>query len=440
MSLETKAAISDVENYYLEMTGKLFQDDERWFNGGRDNSIFTPAMTVWLLILQVLHEGSLSDALKYIRQGLADKSLSKNRRRTEQLTQLSESTGAYAQARHRLEEGTLIDIVEELTKRAYKEKAALSEIPAVLLDGTTLTLQKGSAIEGDFPLHRNSRGACLPKMRLVFASDVHTGAITAPSFDKSAVSEQKLSYAVLEQITKGTVVIADRNFGVFSVVSRATRCELSCITRLTESRAKRILGRSVPQNGEFEVTWNASSHDQLNSDEDPRSIKGRIISRVLERDGFKPISLVVFTTATHLSPDKIIELYGKRHFIELDIRQLKVTLEADYIRSKSAAMIRKELLVRFAVFNLVQCIIEQATRQVGLSPREVSFKAMLRNIKVLGQLTLKTSSPEEEAGLWSEFLQWTRQNKHPNRLKRRPSYPRRVRRNMRTYPINREGL
>jgi hypothetical protein len=390
------------------------------------------------MVLQALYQGSLSEMLNFIEDGLADRVIAKNQgSKKARSRQISLKTGGYSQARSRLEELLVLDTVEELAKWAYERYAGKHKISAVVLDGTLLTLNKTSDIENIYVAHRNNHGACLPQMRVVFATDVYSGTATSPSFGSKKLSEQRLSYNVIDQLAPDTIVIADRNFGVFSVVSRIAHNGLNAIVRLTDARAKRILGRTVPKDGEFEVTWDATRHDQLGDKNDPTSVQGRMISTTLHRKGFETINLILFTTSD-LPAQEIIALYGQRQHIETDIRHLKGTLEADFIRAKSAKMVNKELLVRFAAFNLLRCVIAESAKAVGLAPRELSFTLMLGIIRTYTRLFMQTTSLEEQEILWQRYLLRVKATKLPVRKRTRPTYPRKVRRNLRTFPLNRD--
>lgn len=432
---QDEATRVELEKLFIELTEELFSEDELWFGNSLAHSLFTPALTLYLMMLQVLYKGSLSDALSFVDNGLADQIIARNvRSKKAKERTISSSTGAYAQARARLKPAVISELIEALIKNTYGKE---SNIPAVLIDGTNLTLTKTEDIESKYIPHSNKKKKCLPLMRVVFASDIHTGVGGSPSFGSAKKSEQELSIEVVKELEAGTTVIGDRNFGVFSVVSSCHLRELPVLFRLTDARAKKILGRSVPKRGEFEVTWERTRHDKLYEENTAESIKGRIVTRVLQRDGFEPINLILFTTSK-LSASELVKLYAKRHNIELDIRQLKVTLQADHISAKTTDMVEKELLVRFAAYNLVRCIIAEASKAVGLTPRELSFTGMLRYIKVLGKRAEQATTLAEREKIWERFLTITRQQKLPNRKKPRPTYPRKVRRNNRKFAINGE--
>jgi len=431
---QDEASRIEFEKFFIELTEELFSEDELWFGNSLAHSLFTPALTLYLMMLQVLYKGSLSDALSFVHDGLADQIISRNvkSKKAKERT-ISSSTGAYAQARARLKPAVISELIEALINKTYGKE---SNIPAVLIDGTNLTLTKTEDIELKYIPHSNKK-KCLPLMRVVFATDIHTGIGGSPSFGSAKKSEQELSIDVIKELEAGTTVIGDRNFGVFSVVSSCHLRELPVLFRLTDARAKKVLGRSVPKRGEFEVTWERTRHDKLYEENTAESIKGRIITRVIQRDGFEPINLVLFTTSK-LSASELVELYAKRHNIELDIRQLKVTLQADHISAKTTDMVEKELLVRFAAYNLVRCIIAEAGKAVGLTPRELSFTGMLRYIKVLGLSAGRATNLAEREKIWERFLTIARQQKLPKRKEPRPTYPRKVRRNNRKFPINGE--
>ena len=87
-------------------------------------------------------------------------------------------------------------------------------------------------------------------------------------YGPEAVSEQELAYRLLERITKGYGVIADRNFGIFQV-AWALR-ERPMVIRLTDVRAKSMLRGKANFNDDVDLPhhWRPSktearAHEEL---------------------------------------------------------------------------------------------------------------------------------------------------------------------------------
>lgn len=429
-----KYPILELEKLFVSLNEEIYGEEEEWFGSNLSHSIFTPAMTLWLMMLQALHTKSLSGAIDLIRQGAADLLLARNVNSKKAKTKyISGGTGAYAQARKRLEKEAVKNFVQALNDKLCVSNKASTYI----MDGSVLTLQKTDDIEREYPCHRNNHGTSLPQMRVVFATNAVSGTTPIPAFAPEKVSEQVLSYAVMASLPRGSQIIADANFGIFYVVSEAVRLGHVPFFRLTTARAKSLLKSSMlPAEGEFDVVWEPSAfekgkHPQFNN---VPAVRGRVIMTTLIGADSKPLTLAIFTTST-ISRESVIAEYKKRHNIEVDIRQLKITLEADFISARTKDMVEKELLIRVAAHNLLRAIIREATHAVGLTPREVSFKGVVMYIKTFGDKIRTAKTDDERLDFWERFLIVVTQLRIYPRKKRRPTYPRKLRRNSRLFPL-----
>ncbi len=91
---------------------------------------------------------------------------------------------------------------------------------------------------------------------------------------------------------------------------------------------------------------------------------------------------------------EIVSLYATRWRIETLFRELKVTLSADVLRSKTPDGVRRELASRFCALNVVRTIMTEAARQGRVDPVRISFSHAVRAVLVFAP-TMAT------APLWS---------------------------------------
>lgn len=69
----------------------------------------------------------------------------------------------------------------------------------------------------------------------------------------------------------------------------------------------------------------------------------------------------------------IAELYGFRWNVELDIRQIKQTLNLDHMRCKTPEMVSREFWTTLLAYNLIRRVICNAAMAHGKLPRRISF-------------------------------------------------------------------
>ena len=66
-------------------------------------------------------------------------------------------------------------------------------------------------------------------------------------YGANAQSEQALAAAGMDQLPPGAVVVADRNFGVFSMDWEAAQRDHGVVVRLTQARAYKLVGGPIAQ-------------------------------------------------------------------------------------------------------------------------------------------------------------------------------------------------
>jgi len=133
-----------------------------------------------------------------------------------------------------------------------------------------------------------------------------------PMYGPAAVSEQALAEKAMDALAPGSVVVGDRNFGVFSIVWAAQQRGLGVVTRLTETRARKLAGGPLQREGETAVRWLASRFDGRRHGGMPEgaSVEGRLISVRVGRGKSKQW-LHLFTTR-RAPAEELVALYGQR--------------------------------------------------------------------------------------------------------------------------------
>ena len=74
----------------------------------------------------------------------------------------------------------------------------------------------------------------------------------------------------------------------------------------------------------------------------------------------------------------IARLYGLRWQVEVDLRDLKITLGLDVLKGHSVDVVSKEVQVIVLVYNLVRLAMLKAARRQQVRPDRISFIDALR--------------------------------------------------------------
>jgi hypothetical protein len=198
------------------------------------------------------------------------------------------------------------------------------------------------------------------------------------------LSEQALATLVLAQALSGSVYLGDRNFGIFSVAQAARHHSVWVVLRMTRQRAHALAGRQLHSGEERLLRWRPSAKDQLHPEMSPEPIQGRVLFVRLVRNGFRPVELYLFTTLldTERYPlEELVQLYGLRWHVELDLRYVKTILEMELLTGKTVDIVRKELHAGLLAYNLIRGYMVQAAQRAGLSPLKLSFTRCWRRVR-----------------------------------------------------------
>jgi len=395
-------------------------------------SVYTPWVTVWLLVYQRLHRNaSLQTAVAEFAQCAA--AYSSNKRVREGV--LSSNTGTYSRARSRL----LAPVAEAVADHVFATVIAatppsLGERRVFVLDGTTISLASNDRLRERWPPGANQHGPnTWPICQLVLAHELESGAAVRAElgamYGSKADSEVAMAKLLIPRIPANSLLMADRNFGVFGFVHAAVGAGHEVLVRLVQSRFE-ALKRSADEAGprRWRLRWTPTKANRRTDPDLPADAEVSVWLH--EFVGFSGKTLWVATTSA-ASVETLAELYAKRWSIETDIRQFKTTLECDALRGQSPDMIRKELAMAMVAFNLVVQVRRIAAERAKVPPRSLSFKGVWSLVTII--LLRPNSWTAEE---WQKRFEWVlrgaRQRKLPNRPGR--SYPRTVLPRRRKFP------
>src|SRR5580698_5566666 len=217
----------------------------------RNRGIYSAAVVLWQMMLEGAAEPLLSPCRR-VRQ-----------------KRISCRTGGYCQARQKLPKLLCRQVSQELVERL---RTVLNSSPpqgsanVFVLDGSSLELEHSRSLVGLYPPAQNQHGQShWPVLRIVVLHDVETGLAQqpcwGPMFGPRAVSEQELAEQAMDSLPAQSVVVGDRNFGIFSIAYAAQQRGLRVLLRLTEVRARKLAGGAVSQPGERRLSWHASRWD-----------------------------------------------------------------------------------------------------------------------------------------------------------------------------------
>ena len=403
--------------------------------------IFTPAVTLWTFLSQVL------DADHSCRQAVA-RLLAY--RTACGLRPCSPDTSAYCKARGRLPEALLRELARQ-TGSALHQQAPAAWLwkgrPVKIVDGTGLSMPDTEKNQKAYPKSKKLRpGVGFPLVRLVVVFSLAVGTVLEAAFGPfhgKGHGELSLWRTLADLLERGDLVLADRLYPTYWTVADAVQRGVDIIMRLHAGRTpvwfrgrghrldnRRIWWHKPPRPAWMSVAAYACIPDKL---------RLRAVRVDVRQVGFRTRRLVLVTTltdATAISGADLAELYRRRWQAELHLRSLKQTLQMDILRGKSPAMVRKEIWAHLLVYNIVRTVMAQAAAQAQVRPDQISFTGALQTINAFLPEMRAAQTPEDAQVLW-EVLLWAvgehRVGDRPDRYE-----PRAVKRRPKNYPRLRE--
>ncbi len=406
--------------------------------------IFTAQVVVWLWIYQRLNPDHTCDAaVSYVSSGALD---GLDDRHAVPLSQRlrSESSAAYCQARQRLPLAiwpALLSHIAQSSRQLLPDGGLWHGHPVGLLDGTTLLMRPEPALVAHYGQASNGKQTGYwAMMRIAVLFCLVSGALLGLAEGPYNTSEQALAEALFVSALPNSIYVADANFGVFSVVQAAFQRGIWLLVRLQPARARAILKRQrlAHLSEDVQVCWQPSAQEcHAHPEMDPTPIPGRLLHVWLTRPGFRPMELYLFTTLLNaeLYPlECLVELYGLRWHVELDLRYVKSTLDLDLVNGKSVDIVRKDLYAGLVGYNLIRWHMVKAACLAAQPSLALSFTRCWRRIRnlfsSLRQTNARARTTSTLLSLWHSLARCVLPPRQRWRLE-----PRKVRATRRGYPI-----
>jgi hypothetical protein len=279
--------------------------------------IFTPAVTLWTFLSQVL------DPDHSCRQAVA-RLLAW--RTTTGLPPCSADNGAYCKARGRLPEQALANLTRQ-TGPALMDKADPHWLwkgrRVQVVDGTGLSMPDTAANQKEYPqLSKISAGVGFPLMRLVVVFSLTVGTVLAAAmgrFRGKGTGELSLFRSIDDILEPGDVLLADRLYADFWDVARAQARGVDVVMRMHAGRAKVWFRGRGHSTANRRVWWHKPPRPAWMSAEAyaalPAWIRLRAVRVDVRQRGFRTRRLVLVTTlrdTAAVTLEDLADLYRRR--------------------------------------------------------------------------------------------------------------------------------
>lgn len=416
-----------------EEINDAFEEEEVTF-AEDDDCIYTPAVTIWAFLSQVLHKEEQRSCLAAVSRvivllvSLGLKACAKN-------------SGAYCKARAKVPEKVIRRLATELAagcEQQVPRRWLWHRRHVKLADGTTVSMPDTEENQAEYPQQKAQKeGLGFPIARMMVLMSLATGMLCDMAmgpYSGKETGEGALLRELLAGLNPRDILLIDQLHCTYFTIASVLLGKGDFVARLhharkTDFQKSKRLGR-----GDYLVTWTRPDRpewmDVATYEQIPETITVRIVEVKVDQPGFRTESFDVATTLTdakRYTKDDIADLYHKRWLVELDIRSIKVTLGMDILRCKTPEMVRKEIWTCLLAYNLIRKTMLQAAHAAGVSPRELSFANALTTIAASFVNLPVADDTTVERLIEAQLITLTEQlvGKRPNRIepravKRRP--------------------
>lgn len=419
-----------------ERIEQAFAEEEIDFaspHADEDEVVYTPAVTLWAFLSQMLHADEQRSCLAAVaRVAVLWAALGKQ--------VCASNSGAYCRARAKLTEGVLERLTREVAdqcEQALPDEWRWCGRRVLLGDGTTISLPDTEANQASYPQPTTQKpGLGFPLVRLVVLFSLATGLLHEVAMGPYAgkeTGETALLREMQENLRVGDVLLADRCYCGWFLIALLQEWGVDLVVRLHQLREADFQKGQRLGKGDHIVDWPRPQKPDWMDDATyarmPASLRLREVQVQVAERGFRVQSLVVVTTlldAEAFPADELATLYRRRWLVELDLRTLKSTLKLDVLRCKSPEMARKELRTGLLAYNLIRQSMLQAALAAERSPRELSFTVAMQTIAAAWMVAVVAEEHRDRlVQLRLEHMASHRVGHRPNRIepravKRRP--------------------
>jgi len=319
------------------------------------------------------------------------------------------SASAYCQARRRLPVKLIQRLVDAFSRGIGHAPTASRwrGHRVMLMDGSGFSMPDTPQLQAHFGQPGGQKPGCgFPVAHLLALLDAQTGFLHDVIISPLRTHDMRHAADLHPKLSAGDIVVADRGFCSYVHLAQLSRANLHAVFRvhqrtIVDFHPRRLCTQDLPPGNtgmptsrwvrrlgpcDQLVKWpkpkqcpswmNAEEFTRLPEEIQVREIKWRICDKGCR---VREVTLVTTLLDPQAYPAaEIAGLYGMRWQVEVDLRDLKMTLGMDVLKGHGVETVLKEALIFSLVYNLVRLVAAKAARRQRVRPHRISFIDALR--------------------------------------------------------------
>ncbi len=319
------------------------------------------------------------------------------------------SASAYCQARHRLPLELIRRVVDSFSRglEASEPPSLWHGHRMMLIDGSGFSMPDTPELQAYFGQPGQQKPGCgFPVAHMLAMMDAHNGFLHDVIISPLRTHDMKHAADLHPKLSPGDIVVADRGFCSYAHLALLSQAKLHAVLRIHQcvivdfhphrlckqdvckgstglptSRWVERLGHCDQlvkwQRPPFPPKWmTREDFDRLPEEILVREIKCRIHDKGCRVDEVTLVTTLL--DPQHYPAAEIGKLYQLRWQVEIDLRDLKITLGLDVLKGHKVQTVKKEVLICVLVHNMVRAVMLKAAQRQRVSPRRISFIDALR--------------------------------------------------------------
>lgn len=426
--VQRHARDSDAYAFFNLLTGpELFDQVESLLPRHRER-LFPPTETLSMFLAQAL------SADRSCQKAVNDTAI---KRLAASLPLCSTHTGAYCRARKRLP----MEMVCTLARYTGRWVTAHAPEPwhwrgrpVRLVDGTTVAMPDTLANQAVYPQPRSQKpGLGFPLCRMVGIVCLGSGAVLNAAmghYSGKGGDEQSLLRSILETLKRGDLLLGDALYATYFLLCALRERGIDAVF---EQHGARQLstdfrhGQRLGTRDHLIVLHKPVIKPDWMSEADYEQAPETLTVRELRTGGKTLVTTLLCPKQTSKSDLK--SLYRDRWHVELDLRNIKITLGMEKLSCQRPSMALKEIWVYLLAYNLIRVMMAQAALLAHRLPRQLSFKHTVQIWIAWAQHDNVTNHDNKLRALFVLIAQ-QRVGERPGRIE-----PRAIKRRPKPYPL-----
>ena len=252
-----------------------------------------------------------------------------------------------------------------------------------VIDGSAISMPDTVENQKAYPQPSSQKAGCgfpIAKFGVIFS--LATGAAIALAIDVLNTHDLKLARKLYQFLNPLDVLLGDRAFCAYADLVSIKNLECDAVFRKHQSRKTVMRKGKIIGESDKLVIWHKPHKCPKGLSEAeftalPPTLVVREIYYYIFITGFRTqqVSLITTLLDTKIySSLNIVNLYGNRRDVEVNLRHLKTTLGMDVLRCKTPSMVRKEIYVYLLAYNLLRSLSWSAGTAYCAPPLRLSLQ------------------------------------------------------------------